>query len=156
MNKIDFNKKSFTPRRRSRIYALESLFCLELNPDSVDQIIQDVSLLFPDKESIYEFCREIVLLTTNHMEQIDAHISSALTNWDIDRLSVIDKNIIRMSVAELIFFKTIPLEVTINEAIELGRIFGNDDSPKFINAILDTIAQKNNLIHKENENRDNQ
>ncbi|MBP7460287.1 MAG: transcription antitermination factor NusB [Candidatus Delongbacteria bacterium] len=156
MNKTEFNKKSYTPRRRSRIYALECLFCLELNPDHPDQTIRDIALMFPDKESIYEFCREIVLLTSNHLEQIDTSICSALTNWNIDRLSVIDKNIIRMSIAELIYLKTIPPEVTINEAIELGRLFGNEDSPKFINAILDTVAKKNNLMAKTNENRDHQ
>ncbi len=86
-----------------------------------------------------EFCKELVNKTIAHKEEIDERIIEVLKNWTFDRIQLIDKIILRLSTCEIIYFDDIPPQVTINEAIEIGKKYGSADSGKFINGVLDAI-----------------
>ena len=92
----------------------------------------------PDPE-IQEFSKRLVLGVQENMTDIDAIISKYATNWQLKRMAVIDKNILRLGVFELKYAPDIPPKVTINEAVELAKKYGDYESSKFVNGILDKI-----------------
>ena len=88
---------------------------------------------------IHEFSKRLVLGVRDHLEDIDSIISKYATNWQLKRMAIIDKNILRMGVFELKYAPDIPPKVTINEAVELAKRYGDLESSKFVNGILDKI-----------------
>jgi len=129
-------------RRRSREYALQLLFQMDLAPDDTDIVLQR---FWDDKKvspAIREFAEQIVKGTVEHRDAIDEVISSSALNWRISRMAVVDRNILRMSVYEFIFHAEIPRIVIIDEGIEIAKKFGNDESGPFVNGILDAIRTR--------------
>jgi len=96
-----------------------------------------------------EFCRKLVDKTLKNLRNIDDNIIRVLKNWPYDRVSVIDKAILRLGTCEIIYFDDIPVQVSINEAIEIGKKYGGSDSGKFINGVLDAV--KNNYESSNNK-----
>jgi N utilization substance protein B len=94
------------------------------------------------------FCRTLVETTISNLTEIDREITRVLKNWSYDRISVIDKTILRLGTCEVLFLEDIPPQVSINEAIEIGKKYGGTDSGRFINGVLDAVK-------KNNESRDN-
>ena len=90
--------------------------------------------------------------------EIDAKLKAALINWDFTRLSLIDRTLMQLATAELLFFDDIPPRVTINEYIEVAKKFGDDESPQFINGVLDRVARSEqfDLTNVERKVRANQ
>jgi N utilization substance protein B len=101
---------------------------------------------FLKKEESDEFAEQIVLGVQEHLQEIDRLIEKYSENWRLDRISLIDRNILRMAIFELLYCEEIPPKVTLNEAIDLGKRFGTDDSGSFINGILDQI--QNEFVRK--------
>ena len=93
-----------------------------------------------------EFLRRLVLGVLEHCEELDRLIERYSENWRLDRIDVIDRNILRMALFELLYCEDIPPKVTINEAIDLGKRYGSEDSGSFINGILDRI--QNEVVRK--------
>ena len=91
------------------------------------------------------FIKDIFFGVTGHQEELDRRLESASEHWRLYRMSRVDRNIMRMALFEMLFREEIPTKVSINEAIELGKIFGAEDSSSFINGVLDRI---NRLIEK--------
>jgi len=89
------------------------------------------------KEFVVRLYQKVVL----EKDKLDESIKEFLKNWDIKRVSTVDKNIIRLSLAELFYFPDIPPKVSIDEAIELAKKYGTKDSSKFVNGVLDAIAK---------------
>lgn len=126
-------------RRRSREFALQVLFQMDLAPDEADRVLEH---FWADKKAgptIQSFTESIVRGTMEHREAIDDVIASSALNWRISRMAVVDRNILRMSVYEFIFHSEIPRIVIIDEGIEIAKKFGNDESGPFVNGILDAI-----------------
>ena len=98
----------------------------------------------PDAE-IRDFSKRLVLGVDKNLKEIDATISKYATNWQIKRMAVIDKNILRIGVFELKYTADIPPKVTINEAVELAKTYGDYESSKFVNGILDKIHKTDTL-----------
>ena len=94
-----------------------------------------------DKE-ILDFCKRLVLGVEENLETIDKKIAEYATNWEFKRIAIIDRNILRLGVLELFFASDVPPKVTINEAVELAKKFGDLDSSRFVNGILDNIHKK--------------
>ncbi|HEX8108094.1 MAG TPA: transcription antitermination factor NusB, partial [Kofleriaceae bacterium] len=90
--------------------------------------------------SAQAFARELVAAASQHAVQIDALIGAASKNWRIDRMSRVDRNILRLGACELIAFPDVPVKVVINEAVELAKRFGTAESSAFVNGVLDRIA----------------
>ncbi len=126
-------------RRKSREIALQGLYMY----DTVGETSQDLSGLGWIEEEvpaeISDFAKELISGTIKNIGEVDALIVKYAKNWKFDRIASIDKSILRLSIYALVHLKTIPAPVTINEAIELGKIYGGENSAQFINGILDAV-----------------
>jgi len=127
-------------RREARKFALKILYQMDIKCEQVNSILKD----FWDSNSetpseIKEFAEKIALGTEKNLTEIDNMISSVALNWKLKRMGYIDRNILRMAAYEILFLDEIPPVVSINEAIEIVKIYGTEDSPKFINGILNKI-----------------
>lgn len=89
------------------------------------------------------FCRELVKRTVEYLDEIDKNIMAVLQNWEYNRIAVIDRIILRLGTCEVLYFEDIPAQVSINEAIELGKKYGGGDSGRFINGVIDAIRKNN-------------
>ena len=131
-------------RKRSlaRDWALKVLYQVDIIGATrpVDVILQQFFENEEEKDpEVQDFCRQVVLGTREHLVEIDGMISQYATNWQLKRMAVIDKNILRLGVFELKYIPEIPPKVTINEAVELAKKFGDLESSRFVNGILDKI-----------------
>jgi len=129
-------------RRKSREFALQALYQLNIAKQDVNALLAQFQEHFlPDGEAD-EFLRRLVLGVLKHHEELDGLIERYSENWRLDRIDVIDRNILRMALFELLYCQDIPPKVTINEAIDLGKRYGSEDSGSFINGILDRIQSE--------------
>ena len=127
-------------RRKSREAAFQALFLMEMNPSSpLDQSLDIFLENFPVKKGSQPYFLRLVQGVWDQKETIDQLIKDYAENWRIERMSGVDRNILRMAVYELVFCDDIPPRVAINEAIDLGKQFGTEESGAFINGILDSI-----------------
>lgn len=128
-------------RRLARELALKILYRYEEGDRDLPGIL--VATLQGKKytDGDKEFCTELVEKTVRNLHTIDQHITGVLQNWPYNRVSVIDKAILRLGACEIIYFHDIPPQVTINEAIELGKKFGGSDSGEFINGVIDAVRK---------------
>jgi len=133
-------------RRKSREFALQALYQLNITKQDVSALLAQFQEHFlPDGEAD-EFLKRLVLGVLKHCEELDRLIERYSENWRLDRIDVIDRNILRMALFELLYCEDIPPKVTINEAIDLGKRYGSEDSGSFINGILDRI--QNEVVRK--------
>jgi len=126
-------------RRSSRELALKFLYQFELNGGDLDEQIKLFLERNSSQEDVINFMKELVLSLIDKMEEIDEIIQKFSDHWILDRMTVIDRNILRMGTCELLFNFSTPPKVVINEAIDIAKKYGNEDSPEFINGILDKV-----------------
>ena len=126
-------------RSKARAVALSLLYQIEISKVDFHQALQDYSENYPQKQEVTDFFSLLVEGVITNMSSIDALIKKHVKNWEIKRMAVVDRNILRMGCFELLFSEDIPPKVAINEAIELAKRFGDVDSPRFVNGILDKI-----------------
>ena len=129
-------------RREGREAALQFLFSNELNRLDDDAQRGAFWELRRAKPSVRAFAEELIKGTNDHLEEIDLLIDAATPDYDLDRISKVDHNILRIAIFELIHLTEVPQPVVINEAIEMGKRFSGEESGKFINAVLDSIRKK--------------
>ena len=130
-------------RTLARECALKILYRIEISKESVDSSLKDFwseSTETTNKEAC-DFAEILVKGTCENIKAIDDVISKYADNWNISRMAVIDRNIMRMSIYEMLYREDIPPNVSINEAIELAKKYGDVDSGKFVNGILDKIKK---------------
>ena len=138
-------------RRRAREFALQVLYQIDVAGYNADKAYENCLKNLCPLEGVKGFSLEIVKGVAEHKKEIDDLIKKYSEHWVLDRMAVVDKNILRMAIFELIYCDDLPYKVSIDEAIELGKRYGADDSPSFINGILDNIARKsleNKVINK--------
>jgi N utilization substance protein B len=133
-------------RRRSRELALQVLYQLDITKQDAIRAIAQSRDHFSEKEERDGFAERIVFGVLEHGQEIDRLIEQYSENWRLDRMSMIDRNILRMALFELLYCEDIPPKVTLDEAIELGKRYGSEDSGSFINGILDRI--QNEVVRK--------
>ena len=126
-------------RRSSRELALKFLYQFELNGGDLDEQIKLFLERNSSQEDVVNFMKELVVSLIDKMEEIDEIIQKFSDHWILDRMTVIDRNILRMGACELLFNFSTPPKVVINEAIDIAKKYGNEDSPEFINGILDKV-----------------
>ncbi|UTC61421.1 transcription antitermination factor NusB [Treponema sp. OMZ 787] len=130
-------------RRRGRILAFQALAAWDMGGAVLDDLLkfswQNEDSTDPNR---YLFPKMMVLGTIENIAEIDKAIQSNLDNWVIERLNSVDKAILRLSVYSLLYQKDTPPPIVIDEAINLAKDFGTDDSYKFVNAVLDSIKNK--------------
>jgi transcription antitermination protein NusB len=129
-------------RRRAREFALQLLFQLDLSPGdaggAVDAFFRGKKIRAP----IAEFAGRLVRGSFEHQGWIDDVLGTISHNWRVARMAVVDRNILRLALYEMLFEHETPPIVVINEAIEIAKKFGNDESGPFINGILDAVRLK--------------
>ena len=137
-------------RRSSRELALKFLYQSELNKGNIDEQVKLFLKRNSSQEEVETFMLELVKSILRQINEIDAIIQKFSDNWVLDRMTVIDRNILRMGTCELLFNFSTPPKVAINEAVDIAKKYSNEDSPEFINGILDKIykeiGQKGSLI----------
>lgn len=129
-------------RRKSREKALQILFQLDFNSTDIEAVLRDFWKNHPTGEKGRTFTETLVRGTFACREQIDQLIGSTVEHWSIDRLTPVDRAILRFATYELLYLRDIPPKVTINEAVEIAKTYGTDDSGGFINGVLDKIREK--------------
>ena len=126
-------------RRRSRELAIQVLYHLEFSKDDPAMAFDLVCDDFGAPEDIKPFSRELVLGVCVHLEGLDRLIDEASKNWRLERIAKVDRSILRLGAYELLYRDDIPPKVSINEAVDLGKKFGTEESGAFINGVLDRI-----------------
>lgn len=133
-------------RRTARERALQALYELDVQAqvsaaDALEQAWAASDDEGPRDHGAHAFALELVEGVRKELEVLDGLIEAHSTNWRVDRMSRIDRNVLRLGVFELKYRPDIPRKVTLNEAVELGKKFGSEDSSAFINGLLDKVAQ---------------
>ncbi|HEY5923656.1 MAG TPA: transcription antitermination factor NusB [Kofleriaceae bacterium] len=130
-------------RRTGRAYALQLLYARDGDPGT--DVSSAAELWASELElevdaAAQAFAKELVAAAVERAAEIDDLIGSASKNWRIDRMSRVDRNILRLGACELLAFRDVPVKVVINEAVELAKRFGTAESSAFVNGVLDRIA----------------
>lgn len=128
-------------RHLARTIAMQSLFLWDFNAKTGDlnEIIRQNFNNFAPNFDDKGFSEHIVDGVIRHIDQIDKYITKYATEWPLDQITIVDRNILRIGVYELVFSKDIPEKVAINEAIEIAKTFGGESSGKFVNGVLGAI-----------------
>ena len=136
-------------RRKARIAALEMLYQL----DMADGDIKDITAMQFEEKNLAKDAEGFILRLVNgvweHRREIDRLIETNAENWSVYRITLIDRNILRLAAFEMVYCPDIPFKVAIDEAIEIGKIYGAEASGAFINGILDKIGQGLSLKKEE-------
>jgi N utilization substance protein B len=129
-------------RRKSREFALQVLYQLNISKQDPLTALTQFRKHFLSSGEADVFQKRLVLGVLEHCSELDRLIERYSENWRLDRINLIERNILRMAIFELLFCEDIPPKVTINEAIDLGKRYGSEDSGSFINGILDRIQHE--------------
>jgi len=118
------------------------LFQWDITHDSIDQIVSNFFEGLEETAAVADFARQLVIRTVEHVEKIDSLIQRHAEHWRLDRMATVDRNLLRLATQEFLFDSETPKTVVINEAIEIARRFSSQESPQFINGILDSIKKE--------------
>lgn len=129
-------------RTLGRECALKILYQVDVNQDKLDEVLKDFWESWPASDDVREFAEQIVRGTIKNLSQIDSVINKYAENWEMNRMAVVDRNILRFAVFELLFMDDIPPKVTINEAVNMAKKYSQDEAGKFVNGVLDKIHHK--------------
>ncbi len=128
-------------RHRARVQALQLLYQREVTGVSVSRILSEGGYSTEDGQPS-EFCRELALGVEQRIEEIDSVVGDTSEHWTVMRMPFVDRNILRIATYELLHEPDVPPSVAINEAVELAKVYGGDDSSKFVNGVLGKIAER--------------
>ena len=126
-------------RRQSRETALQLLYALDITRANAREVLRAdwvEKRLSPENR---DFTTTLVIGVIEHRDEIDALIQEYSTNWSLERIGLVERNILRFAIYELCFLPDIPPNVTINEAVEVAKKYGTEEAPAFINGILDRV-----------------
>ncbi|MFZ0133855.1 MAG: transcription antitermination factor NusB [Desulfobacterales bacterium] len=126
-------------RRKSRELALQALFGMDMTGDTSEEMLQRFCAVYDPPSKAVPFLLELVRGVTGSRALIDRLIERFSRNWRLSRMSCVDRNIMRIAVYEMLFCGDIPAKVSINEAIDIGKKYGTEESGAFINGILDSV-----------------
>lgn len=134
-------------RAQSRQAALQLLYAIDVGqggaeaivPDAVDRALDVIAANFELPAAARDYARKLAQGVAQHRAEIDRLVAAHATNWRIERMAAVDRNVLRLAVFEL-GWERLPVSVAIDEAVELARRFGSDPSPAFVNGVLDAIA----------------
>lgn len=129
-------------RTKAREFALQILYQIDITHDSPEAALENFWQTNKDEhidDEMKEFSAQLVSGVSQNLKAIDEKVSQFATNWQLERMAVVDRNVLRLGAFELLFRMDIPPKVTINEAVELAKKYSGVESGKFVNAILDKI-----------------
>lgn len=130
------------PRSKAREHALRILYQVDLAHEPLEEGLASYFRHHRVAVGSQPYVETLVRRTSEHREAIDAIIAKRAVNWHVRRMAVIDRNILRLGIYELVFDQDVPPTVVINEAVELAKRYGAPESSKFVNGILDTVRKQ--------------
>ena len=133
-------------RRKAREMVLKTLYSLEFDEVDPEYKFKEITSEEDIGEEDLVFAKRLFLATIKYKDEADKEIEEVLENWELSRIPLVELSILRMGVAEMEFFPETPVEVVINEGVELAKRFVSRDAAKFVNGILDGIARKKDLL----------
>lgn len=128
-------------RHRARLQALEILYQRDITGVSARRIMDEGTYSLESGEPD-EFCKSLVEGVESDIEQLDELIGTTSQHWSVSRMPLVDRNILRVATYELLNMHETPASVAINEAVELAKVYGGEDSSKFVNGVLGKIAEE--------------
>jgi transcription antitermination protein NusB len=134
--------KSTGSRRKAREAALQVLYQIDLSGEDAERAIALFAEYLAQAEELEPFATELVRGCAAQREAIDAKIREVSRHWRLERMARVDRNVLRLATFELLFMADVPKRVTLNEAVELAKRFGDEDSSSFVNGVLDRIASE--------------
>ncbi|MDH7576225.1 MAG: transcription antitermination factor NusB [Bacillota bacterium] len=129
-------------RRRAREVALQILFQVDVGKVKPERALVYTLNEFQVRGETAAYARALVEGTLAYLEEIDDFLKRYATEWDLPRMANVDRNILRLGLYEMLYCRETPLNVAIDEALELAKTFSNEDAPRFINGILGRIAKE--------------
>jgi N utilization substance protein B len=134
------------PRTRARSIALQALYEIDLTGHPPELVIAERLSESPMEDNLGEFARKIVFGIQPIIHELDQIIARHAPEWPLDQVAIIDRNILRIALWEIAVSNQTPLKVAINEAVELGKLYGSDSTPRFVNGVLGSLALHYNDI----------
>lgn len=128
-------------RRKARELALKMLYQVELNGDDAELALESYCNIFPYQYEIVEYTRFLLSGIKKEKGKLDGFIEKASEHWKLNRITYVDRGILRTAVFEMLFSPDVPPKVAIDEALELAKKFGTEESKDFINGVLDRILK---------------
>lgn len=135
-------------RHKARRWVVQILYAWEMRGRG-ESLTDEADRFFERRQiatDTRDFAQRLIDALAGHLDEIDSLIEETSAHWDFDRLATIDRNVLRIALAEFLYFKDIPFKVSIDEAITLAARYGGEDSPRFVNGILDSVAHRLDLI----------
>jgi N utilization substance protein B len=128
-------------RRRGREFAMQLLYAVEVGKEAFAEALAGLSEDPDLPKDAREYGTRLARLVLENQQDLDARIAAAASHWDLERIAIVDKLIIRCAAAELMFLRDVPLKVAINEAVDIAKKFSTGESSRFVNGVLDAIAR---------------
>jgi N utilization substance protein B len=140
------SESSSKNRRKARELALQTLYALEVGEawgewQIVFDRIAEAAFCAPENRL---YARDLVYKTVASLAAIDERITRHAANWELRRMAALDRNVLRLAVCELVDFSEVPFKVVIDEAVELAKLYGTDESGRFVNGIIDSVRREEN------------
>jgi N utilization substance protein B len=132
-------------RSKARGWALQGLYAWESRrgqPEDAMRILQTLFSTLRVSPQNRPYAEALVRLVATNVEKIDGILHDALTNWRLERLSAIDRNVLRLGTAEMLFVDDVAPRISIREMVQLAEKYGTDDSPRFVNGVLDAVMRR--------------
>ncbi|MFH1239206.1 MAG: transcription antitermination factor NusB [bacterium] len=129
-------------RRQAREFALQILYQMDIAKSPLPEALETFWQNNPSLEDTRDFAKKLVKGTLHNLAKIDELLAKYTENWDIQRMASIDRNILRSSTYEILFCLDVPVNVVINEAVELAKKFSTAESGKFVNGVLDKLRRE--------------
>jgi transcription antitermination protein NusB len=120
---------------------LQALYAYEISREPITNVMEQVLIELRTDKDNFEFAKRLVHEVIQHKDDIEEYIRQKVSHWEFDRIAIIDKTLLRMGICELLYFPDIPPKVTINELIEIAKMFSTENSGRFINGVLDAILE---------------
>ena len=127
-------------RRKARALALQALYEVDSAGHGAEEVVTRLLTEETLPEENANFTRELVRGVIQNKEKIDQNIQGFAPTWPVEQISVVDRNILRLAIFEILLDNKVPLKVAINEAVELAKTFGSDNSSKFVNGVLGSVS----------------
>jgi N utilization substance protein B len=135
-------------RTKARSIALQVLFEIDLTGHEPGEVLGDRLVEEPLDDGLVDFTRQIVFGVLPLVLRLDDFIAQHAPEWPLDQVAAIDRNIIRIALWEFAVSGLTPVKVAINEAIELAKLYGSDSTPRFVNGVLGSLADRQQEIHQ--------
>jgi N utilization substance protein B len=127
-------------RRKARSLALQALYELDSVPHDQAEVLKRLAQELHASAAVAKFADELVNGVTGNQSRIDELIAQVAPAWPLDQIPAIDRNILRLAIYEVVIDNKVPMRAAINEAVELAKTYGGDNSPKFVNGVLGSVS----------------